>query len=599
MNDEHSPLLSRGEELNNNESGDISANIRGQRGFSNTIRSTRSSMVQDSTGRQGIISYLGGFLQPGGEVFLDEEDGLKVDNIEILSTEQASRLAREERTLLRDNNIACGGGSFGSGEEDDEILADIIETNKAWDDAIGEGKVATTAWRELKVLSSNSLPLIVAFLLQCSLPVASIFSVGHLGKTELAAVSLGSMTANITGFSLIQGLATCLDTLCPQAFGAGNFNQVGTYFQKCAVLAIVCFIPVGALWICSDKVLPLIIDDPELVILAVNYLRVAVIGVPGYILFECGKRFFQAQGIFQAGTYILMICAPFNAIMNYLLVWSPTIGIGYLGAPIAMVLTNWLMPILQLLYLQFIDGKRCWGGFLHPRVLFRNWGPMFRLALPGVLMIEAEFLAFEILTLAASKIGTADLAAQSVLSSSASLTYQLPFAVAIATSTRTANFVGATLIEPAKLVAKVSIYSSFVIALLNTAILYFFRRAIGGLFSNDQEVIDLVDKVMPMAALLQVSDGPACICGGILRGQGRQYIGGYLNMIAYYIFSLPISLGLAFGTSLELNGLWIGITVGVFIVFSGEFYYILKTDWEHVVDEARIRNREERILSHE
>ena len=32
------------------------------------------------------------------------------------------------------------------------------------------------------------------------------------------------MTANITGYATIQGIATALDTLCPQAFGAKNIN---------------------------------------------------------------------------------------------------------------------------------------------------------------------------------------------------------------------------------------------------------------------------------------------------------------------------------------------------------------------------------------
>jgi len=41
-----------------------------------------------------------------------------------------------------------------------------------------------------------------------------------------------------------------------------------------------------------------------------------------------------------------------------------------------------------------------------------NWLPMIRLALPGLLMVEAECLAFEILTLAASYFGTSHLAAQ-------------------------------------------------------------------------------------------------------------------------------------------------------------------------------------------
>lgn len=60
-------------------------------------------------------------------------------------------------------------------------------------------------------------------------------------------------------------------------------------------------------------------------------------------------------------------------------------------------------------------------------------------------MLEAEFLAFEILTLLASYLGTVPLAAQSIGTTMASLTYQVPFAIGIAASTRIANFLGAGL----------------------------------------------------------------------------------------------------------------------------------------------------------
>ncbi len=58
-----------------------------------------------------------------------------------------------------------------------------------------------------------------------------------------------------------------------------------------------------------------------------------------------------------------------------------------------------------------------------------NWLPMVRLALPGLLMVEAEVLAFEILTLAASYFGTTHLAAQSVLSTLTCITFQYVFPV--------------------------------------------------------------------------------------------------------------------------------------------------------------------------
>jgi MATE family multidrug resistance protein len=80
---------------------------------------------------------------------------------------------------------------------------------------------------------------------------------------------------------------------------------------------------------------------------------------------------------------------------------------------------------------------------------------MIKLALPGLIMVEAEYLAFEVLTLAASYFSVTHLAAQSILSTLTALTFQIPFSISIAASTRVANLIGATLSDAAKTSAKV------------------------------------------------------------------------------------------------------------------------------------------------
>ena len=62
--------------------------------------------------------------------------------------------------------------------------------NRKWDEAVAAGQIHTTWQREAKSLTKTSAPLILTFLLQYSLPVASVFTVGHIGKVELGAVSL-------------------------------------------------------------------------------------------------------------------------------------------------------------------------------------------------------------------------------------------------------------------------------------------------------------------------------------------------------------------------------------------------------------------------
>lgn len=344
------------------------------------------------------------------------------------------------------------------------------------------------------------------------------------------------MTANITGYAVYQGLSTSLDTLCAQAFGSGRKTLVGLQLQRMVLFLWAVTIPIAIIWLSGTYILEAIVPEKETARLAGLYLKVIILGAPGYAAFESGKRFVQAQGLFSATLYCLLFCAPFNAFLNWFLVWK--MEMGFIGAPIAVAVTDNLLPLTLFSYVYFVDGKQCWGGF--SKNAFKNWVPMVKLALPGLIMVLAEFLAFEILTLASSYLGSTHLAAQSVLSTITALTFQIPFPMSIAASTRIANLIGATLSQPAKMAARVALVAAVFVGILNVTLLSSLRNFIPHLFTNDEDVRQLVAQILPLCAAFQLFDALAANCNGILRGLGRQEIGGYVNLFAYYVVSLII-----------------------------------------------------------
>lgn len=476
----------------------------------------------------------------------------------------------------------------------------------------------TSVKTELKVLIKYSIPLIVAFLLQYSLTVASVFSVGRLGSNELAAVSLASMTSNISGYAIVQGVSTCLDTLCAQSYGRKDYNIVGIHFMRCNYLLLLLFIPIFVLWFfLSENILLLIIanepatpsngastysvaygllklytrdtqeDSLYLCALAAKYLKVLAFGLPGFILFENGKHFLQSQGIFHASTYVLMVCAPINVVLNYLLVWNKYIGIGFIGAPISVMITNYLMLIMLYSYIFFINGYQCLPkNIILDKSYFRNWSKMINLSVPGVLMVEAEWLAFEIITFTASKFGTTILAAQSVVSTTCVLLYQIPFGVSIASSTRIAWFIGAASKKSAKIATRAVIIVALAIGCINGVILFTNRESLARLYTREEEVIQVAKHVLIIGSIYQINDALACMTSGILRGQGRQSIGGYLNLFSYYFIALPLALYFAFNKSLQLMGLWLGMLIALFVLSLSQLYFVVYTDWDYVINEC-------------
>lgn len=152
-------------------------------------------------------------------------------------------------------------------------------------------------------------------------------------------------------------------------------------------------------------------------------------------------------------------------------------------------------------------------------------------------MVLAEFLAFEFLTLSSSYISSTHLAAQSILGTISAITYAIPLPISIAASTRIANLIGATLVEPAKMASKVALWGAVIVGTFNAVLLILVRNYVPFLFTNDRDVAELTAKVLPINAAFQLFDALAALANGVLRGLGRQEIGGYVNIVCYYMVS--------------------------------------------------------------
>lgn len=516
---------------------------------------------------------------------------------------------QEHETQATDSQAVAAAGrqthhgsatTGGGGDESTPLLSGAAAATsedlcEAWDEAVQEDKATSTFSHEAAVLGRSSVPLVVTFLLQASEQFSTVFVLGHLGTKELGASSLSTMLSAIMAFSLFQGCISSLDTLCPQAYGAGKKELVGIHVQRCLLLLGLLHIPVGFVFLNGENVMLLLKQDPEIARLVGAYLRRFLLGVPAMGIFETLKRYTQAKGDFRAGTVCLFVSAPLNVLLNYLLVYNARIGIGFIGAPTAVAITFWLQAFLLFTYIWLVDDKDAWSGF--SRRAFSNWGPMIRLAIPGVVMILSEWAAFEVLSVFSSWLGTSQLAAQSILNTSSSILFQVPFAVSVATATRIGNLIGAGTEQPARICSRVAMWFGLTIALVGAALLFSLRHRLGRLFSTDEEVVRLVSAVVPFLAFFSCFDALAAVAQGVLRGLGKQAVAAIVNLPAYYIVALPAGILLAFPAKLGLYGIWIGMFLALLIVAVAETAIVFFTDFRKVIRKARERNERDEAAS--
>ncbi|KAL2208500.1 MATE efflux family protein [Sarocladium strictum] len=296
--------------------------------------------------------------------------------------------------------------------------------------------------------------------------------------------------------------------------------------------------------------------------------------------------------IYRPGTYVLLITSPLNGVLNYIFIHK--LNLGLYGAPLATGISYWLSFFLLVLYAIFVRGKECWGG-VNVRLAMRNMAPFARLALLGVVHVGTEWWAFEIVALAAGRLGTIPLAAQSVIMTADQIINTIPFGLGVTTSARLGNMLGAQKPQEAARTAHAAAILSVILGTLVLAILMGTKNVFGRLFNDDQRVIDLVSEVMPYVALFQIADGLNGSCGGALRGMGRQWVGATVNLVSYYGGALPLGIYLAFH-GWGLAGLWAGQCIALYLVGALEWVIVGFSKWPKECQRALDRLEEEEPL---
>lgn len=277
----------------------------------------------------------------------------------------------------------------------------------------------------------------------------------------------------------------------------------------------------------------------------------------------------------RPGTYVLLITSPINAGLNFLFVY--TFKMGLFGAPLATGISYWLSFILLVGYASFFKGGKCWGGW--SRKCLSHLPTFSRLAILGVFQVGTEWWAFEIVALAAGRLGTIPLAAQSVIMTADQVMNTIPFGISVAASSRVGNLLGARDAKGAARAAHTAAWLGIILGAVVLAILMGTKDHFAKIFNDDPDVVKLTATVLPFVALFQIADGLAGSCSGSLRGMGRQHIGAAVNILSYYCGALPLGIYLAFH-GWGLRGLWIGQCIALYVVGSIEWVIVGLTNWD-------------------
>jgi len=445
------------------------------------------------------------------------------------------------------------------------------------------GEVTAEWWAESKKLWRIVAPAIFQRIALFAINVVTQAFIGHLGDLELAAFSIAATVVAGFNFGFLLGMASALETLCGQAFGAKKYHMLGVYLQRSWIVLLIFAAALTPTYIFMEDLLLLIGQSPELSRLAG---QMSVWLLPQHFAMAMLlplTRFLQSQLKNWVTAATAGAALAVHVAVTYVLVQHLQLGI--VGAVAAADMSWWLVVLGQFVY---VVGGGCplsWKGF--SMEAFADFWEFIKLSSASGVMLCLENWYFRLLVLLTGYLKNAEIAvdALSICQTINGWELMIPFGFLAATGVRVANELGAGSGRGARFAIIVSITTSAVIALFFWCLILYFNGEIALLFTSSEVVLAAVHDLSVLLAFTILINSVQPVLSGVAVGSGWQALVAYVNVGSYYLIGVPLGILLGWPLHFGVGGIWSGMIGGTAVQTAILAYLTIKCDWD---EEARI-----------
>ena len=445
---------------------------------------------------------------------------------------------------------------------------------------------------ELGALWRLAWPLVVTQVGFMMIGVVDALLLGRLSVEALDAVAL----ANGWGWStlaLANGVVNGMDPIVAQAHGDRDREGAAVSLQRGLVVALLASVPVVAGWCLTGPVLRALGQDPAIADMAQSYNSIRTPSVPCILAFIALRSWLSGRNLVAPAMWIALAMNAVNALFGWALIFGrlgfPRLELAGAALVACLVAVGQLALLLAFIRLANLH-EGAWRRWDRRSFELRGLLQIVRIGGPFGLQMSLEGSAWTFAALMSGWLGTAPLAAHTIVLNMIALWFQVPVGIGIAGSIRVGNLLGAADLDGARRAGAVALASGAGVMLISAAIFTAFRWELPLLFTREAEVVALAALILPIAGAFQVFDGVQVVAGGILRGAGRTRPPAAANLLGYYALALPLAAWIGAADRAGIAGIWWSLLVGLLFVSSVLLFYVRRT--------ARLPLGELRIAAH-
>ncbi|XP_013623773.1 PREDICTED: protein TRANSPARENT TESTA 12-like [Brassica oleracea var. oleracea] len=471
--------------------------------------------------------------------------------------EEAEGVGEATIPLLRDQHDEA--------EEDGDI---VVETKKLW-----------------RIVGPAIFTRITTYLI---LIITQAFA-GHLGELELAAISIVSNVVIVGyNFGLLLGMASALETLCGQAFGAKKYDMLGVYLQRSWIVLFLCSILLLPMYFFATPILKYFGQPDDIAELSGT---VALWVIPihfAFAFFFPLNRFLQCQ----LKNMVIAILAGGALVVHIFVCWLFVYGLklGVIGT-MATVNVSWCLNVFVLFTYATCGGCPLitWTGFSIEA--FTGLWKFAKLSASSGIMLCLENWYYKILIMMTGNLKDAKIAIDSlsICMSINGLEMMIPLAFFAGTGVRVANELGAGNGRGARFAMIVSVTDSLIIGIVFSMLIVFLHDQIGWIFSSSDTIIKAVNDLSILLAFTILLNSIQPVLSGVAVGSGWQSFVAYINLGCYYFIGLPLGFVMGWIFKYGVKGIWAGMIFGgtgvqtLILIF-----IVMRCDWEKEAQKATV-----------
>ena len=392
--------------------------------------------------------------------------------------------------------------------------------------------------------------------------LVDVIMVGQFATDELAFLGIGhSLMAVVlvTGIALQQGTLV----MTANAVGRGERHACGPIFWRSLPYAVALGLIAATAAIWGGPLLHLFGQPAEIATGGGRVIAILSLSMVPLMVFTACSYFMEGLRRPLPGMIAVLAANVINVLLNWILVYGQ-LGLPALGAEGSAWATTAVRSFLAVVMVTYVLGQtdarslglRSWPGWQ-----WRTWARQRRIGYGGGGSQAIEGSAFTAMSVFAGWLGTAPLAAYTIVISVIALIFMVAVGIASATAVCVGIAHGRRDAPDLALAGWTGLTVNSAVMLLIGSGLILFPSVVARIYTSDPALIPVVASLLGIAAFILVADGGQAVMAHALRGRGDAFMPTACHVISYLGVMIPLGWFLSIGLGRGVNGLLEGVLI--------------------------------------